>query len=86
MIEVIALTGFEHGSRRRRDERFFVSEQVATRLKAKRLVAVVEDAARPSKPAGAPSSASQAGQASPQTTSKRSAAGAKPRQKKANAA
>lgn len=86
MIEVIAITGFEHGGRRRRGEQFFVSEQVATRLKAKRLVAVVEDAAHPMKPAGAPSSASQAGQASPQTTSPESESGAKRRRKKTPAA
>lgn len=76
MPEVIALCSFEHGSSRRRGERFDVSDNHAAALLRAGLVEVVGDHP-PAKAAGGKSSASQAAQASPEQTLSRSARGAK---------
>lgn len=67
MPEVIALCSFEHGSSRRRGERFDVSDNHAAALLRAGLVEVVGDHP-PAKAAGEKSSASQAAQVlTPQT-------------------
>lgn len=75
MQTVEALTGFDHGGKRGRGDRFQVSDNVAQQLARARLVRIVE--ARPQKVAGAKSSASPAAQASTQTTAKKSKRGDK---------
>ena len=84
MIKVQALDSFEHSGRRARGDCFEVSEKVAAALVRKGLVRVVggEFVKGPQRAGGAPSSASPAAQASPQTTAKPSVAGAKKRGRK----
>lgn len=83
MIEVEALQAFEHGGARHRGDRFTASPKVAQALADKRLVRLVEDAARPRPAAGATSSASPAAPVSPQTIAQSSKRGG--RKKKAEA-
>jgi len=78
--EVEALSGFEHGARRIRGERFSVSAQHAADLERAGLVRVLGDgptAENPSTADGATSSASPADQASPQTIATPSKRGGK---------
>lgn len=84
MVMVTAICGFSHGSSRKRGECFEVSDSVAERLRRKGLVQYQGGGAEasglgPSSAAGAPSSASRAAQASPQTTAKPSASGGRKR-------
>lgn len=72
--QVEALTGFDHGGRRRKGDRFPVSPAVAKELARVGLVRIPRD---PEKAPAQRSSASPAGQASPQTTAKKSKPGAK---------
>ncbi|MGC8384597.1 hypothetical protein ACP3P8_18920 [Pseudomonas aeruginosa] len=52
MVLVTALTGFDHGGRRRRDEQFDVSPQHAAALKRNGLVTYDENQADPDLAAG----------------------------------
>lgn len=70
MKQVEALSGFEHGKRRYRGDRFQVSEQHATHLERAGLIKVLGDGPTPENPSiagGEMSSASPADPASPQT-------------------
>lgn len=71
---VEALTGFDHGGRRRKGTQFPVSDQTAKELHRAGLVRIVPD---PAKAPAQRSSASPAGQASPQTTAASSRRGGK---------
>ena len=82
MKEVQARQGFEHGERRRRGDRFMVSDQVAEELSRNGLVTVLGDEPTPENPiggAGKLSSASPVAQVSPQTTASVSANGVRRR-------
>ena len=85
MPYVIALQSFDHGQRRAKGARFLASDREAEKMRRKGLVMIdagLPQDSLPSQPAGAPSSASQAGQASPQTTLPESKPGAKRGRKK----
>lgn len=89
MPYVIALQGFDHGQRRAKGARFLASDREAEKMRRKGLVMIdagLPQDSPPTKPAGEPSSALQAGPASPQTTSPESEPGAKRRRKKPPAA
>lgn len=80
MKEVEALSGFEHGKRRIRGERFPVSDQHAEHLERAGLVKVLGDGPTPENPStagGETSSASPADPASPQTIATPSKRGGK---------
>lgn len=81
MPEVQAIQSFEHHGAKRHGDRFTVSQGVADQLQKKGLV-IVAGAERPHQASGATSSASPVAPASPQTTSKPSANGGKPKKKK----
>ncbi|MNY56355.1 hypothetical protein D3C86_1924260 [compost metagenome] len=78
MPEVTALQSFDHNGRRRRGERFPVSDGHAAALVRAGLVSMAapDD---PGQAAGGKPSASPAAPASPEQTSKPSARGAKPK-------
>ncbi|MCY1280850.1 hypothetical protein D9M68_888020 [compost metagenome] len=76
MVLVTAITGFDHGGRRRRGDEFEVSLQQARALKRNGLVAYAEDRADPTSAAGETSSASRAAPVSLQTTAMPSGRGA----------
>lgn len=82
MVKVTARASFEHGGKRRPGDEFEVSEFQARELVRRGLVAMTEGDRNPLPAAGEPSSASQAAQASPQTTAKPSGRGGR-RQKAA---
>lgn len=76
MIEVRALASFEHSGKRHRGERFHVTPKQAAQLAAKGLIEkIAEETGDPKVPAGIASSASPAGQVSPQTTLNESESG-----------
>lgn len=75
MVMVTARTSFEHGGSRRTGDEFEVSEHQAKQLVTRGLVHATVSDSDPSKAAGELSSASQAAQASPQTTAKPSGRG-----------
>ena len=79
MVEVTALTGFDHDRRRHKGEVFEASLHHARALKRQGLVSFddPEEGADPSGAAGGKSSASRAGQASRPKTAKPSAGGSK---------
>ena len=77
MVAVTALSSFEHGGKRKRDDVFEVSDTHAKALKRAGLVSFDEAQGDPIDAAGAKSSASPVAQVSPQTTAKRSGSGAK---------
>lgn len=76
MVLVTAITGFDHGSRRRCGDVFEVSPAQAKALKRNGLVTFDEEVADPASAAGEKSSASQAAPVSPQTTVSESVSGA----------
>ena len=76
MVLVTAVTGFDHGGRRRRGDEFEVSLQHAKALKRNGLVTFDEAQTDPMPAAGETSSASRAAPASPQATAKPSGRGA----------
>ena len=85
MPYVIALQSFDHGQRRAKGARFLASDREAEKMRRKGLVMIdasLPQDSHPTKPAGEPSSALQAGPASPQTTSPESEPGAKRGRKK----
>ncbi|MFV5212701.1 hypothetical protein ACLIIZ_03100 [Azonexus caeni] len=89
MPYVIALQSFDHGQRRSKGARFYASDREAEKMRRKGLVMIdasLLQESRPTKPAGVPSSASQAGQALPQTMLPESKPGAKRGRKKTVAA
>lgn len=79
MAGVMALQNFDHGGPRKRGDLFEVSDQVAKKLKARKLVVLDGDAhpLRPMKAAGAKLSALPVAQVLPQTIAKKSKNGAK---------
>lgn len=77
MVSVTALTGFEHGGKRKRADVFDVSEAHAKALKRAGLVSYEASQVDPIDAAGAKLSASPAAQVSPQTTAKKPSTGAK---------
>lgn len=81
MVEVTALTGFDHDKRRSRGESFDVSINQARALKQRGLVTFddPEQSTDPGGAAGGKSSASRAGRASRPKTAKPSAGGAEPK-------
>lgn len=80
MKKVIALQSFDHGVMRRKDDSFWVSEQVAAALRRKSLVRIEGEAGDPFPAAGTPSSASPAARVSRRTTVRRSGSGVPPEQ------
>lgn len=78
MTQVKALTGFDHAGRRRKDDEFEVSPNVAKQLEQRRLVEIIgePESSVPSDAVGEPSSASPAAQVSVPTTPQPSASGA----------
>lgn len=85
MPYVIALQSFDHGQRRAKGARFLASDREAEKMRRKGLVMIdasLPQDSHPTQPAGAPSSASQAGPALPQTTLPESKPGAKRGRKK----
>ena len=85
MPYVIALQSFDHGQRRAKGARFLASDREAEKMRRKGLVMIdagLPQDSLPIQPAGAPSSASPAAQASQQTTASESEPGVKRRGRK----